>query len=176
MSRELSVIVMLFVGCLILALMLWGWSRRKRRDSGLAAPFDERTEEQLAAETGHHRVSGLYVASTAHGAPLDRLVISGLAFRAKTDVTITGAGVVLALAGERPVLITAETLVGTGRATWTVDRVVEPGGLVLLAWRAADGTVVDSYLRLQGHETHDVIARITAILPLPTSPSSESIA
>ena len=175
MTRELAVIVMLLVGCLILGLMLWGWMRRKRRDTGLTAPLDQRTPEQLAADTGY-RVSGLYVASTAQGAPLDRLAISGLAFRAKVDVTVSEAGVALALAGERPVLITREMLLGADRATWTVDRVVEPGGLVLIAWRAANGTVVDSYLRLQGNEPLDLIARITAILPLPTSPSTESIA
>lgn len=173
MSRELSVIVMLLVGCLVLGLMLWGWTRRKRRDSGLVAPVDQRTDAQRAADTGH-QVSGLYVASTAHGAPLDRLVISGLAFRAKTDVTVSAAGVSLALAGERPVFLARDTLVGVDRATWTVDRVVEPGGLVLIAWRAADGTVVDSYLRLQGSEPLDLIARIDAILPIPASSSTES--
>lgn len=175
MSRELSVLVMLLAGCVLLGLMLWGWTRRKRRDSGLVAPLDLRSDAERAADGGY-RVTGLYVASTATGAPLDRLAISGLAFRAKAEITVSSAGVALALAGERPVLLAREQLVGVDRATWTVDRVVEPNGLVLLAWRTANDTIVDSYFRLQGTEPKELIAHIETILPLATSSSTESTA
>ena len=177
MRRELAVIVMLAVACTILALMLWGWARRRRRDLGVTAPFDTRTETEVAAHGGE-TIGGLYVASTAHRAPLDRLAIAGLSFRAQTTITVSIAGVALNLAGERPVLLAAETLVGVERATWTVGRIVEPNGLVLIAWRTTSGTVVDSYLRLQDSDPRALIAQIEALVPktntLPASTPTES--
>lgn len=177
MSRELAVILMLSVGAIILALMLWGWSRRRHRDAGMTAPLDDRTQTQITADGGY-AVSGLYVASTAHRAPLDRLAIEGLAFRAKTSVVVSAAGVALNLAGERPVLLAPDTLVSVDRATWAVGRIVEPNGLVLITWRSAVGTIVDSYLRLQGTDPHALIAEVAALVAqtesLPASSSTES--
>ncbi|NLA10344.1 MAG: hypothetical protein GX871_09115 [Microbacteriaceae bacterium] len=175
MSQPLAVAVMLGVAILILGLMLWGWTRRRRRDAGIIAPFDTRTPAQRTDDGGFTE-SGLYVASTAHGAPLERLAIAGLAFRTKAAVTVSPAGVAIDLAGERPVLFTPDMLVGVDRATWAVGRVVEPDGLVLIAWRTALGVVVDSYLRLHS-DPRALIARIAELVPTinpPASPSTES--
>ncbi len=175
MSQPMAVGVMLGVAALILGLMLWGWMRRRRRDSGIIAPLDTRTAAQRESDGGFTE-AGLYVASTAHGEPLDRLAIAGLAFRTKAAVTVSPAGVALELAGERPVLFTPDMLVGVDRATWAVGRVVEPDGLVLIAWRTALGVVVDSYLRLHS-DPRALIARIGALVPTITpsaSPSTES--
>lgn len=177
MSREAAVLVMLGVGLLVFALMIWGWTTRKHRDSGITAPLDTRTAAEIAAHGGEAH-GGLYVASTTHQAPLDRLVITGLAFRAQTTVTVSVAGVALNLAGERPVLIETSSLVAVARATWTVGRVVEPKGLVLISWRTDDGTIIDTYLRLHGSDPQTLIAQIEPLVPqltnLPASTSKES--
>lgn len=177
MSQPVAVVLMLSVAAIILTLMLWGWSRRRHRDSGISAPRDLRTEAEIAVHGGY-RATGLYVASTVHGAPLDRLAIAGLAFRAKSDIIVSPAGVALHLAGEHPVLIAPQALVAVDRATWVVGRIVEPNGLVLISWRTEVGTTVDSYLRLHDAEPTVLIAEIAALVSkhhsLPASSSTES--
>jgi hypothetical protein len=48
------------------------------------------------------------------------------------------------------------------RSNYTIDRVVEPGGLVLLAWTLGD-TRLDSYLRVT--ETEALVSAIEKLVP-----------
>ena len=168
------VIVLLVV---LLALMLLGWRARKRRQSAIAAPLGVPTDP--GATVGEFDV--LYVASTVGGEPLNRIAVRGLGFRSRATVTVTASGVILDLRGETPVFIPAADLREVTRATWTIDRVVEEGGLVLLAWNlgstAAPGspasatpsptpTAVDSYLRLA--QSQELIDALISILPIST--------
>ncbi|WP_110588918.1 hypothetical protein [Microbacterium suaedae] len=141
MTREAASLVMVALALIALALMAWGWRRRTRRDAGVRVPFGELSGEILAS------FSGLLVATTRHDAPLDRVAARPLAFRSRADITVTSAGLGLAMPGESPIFIPAARLLGAGRATWTIDRVVERDGLVLVAW--SDGSqTFDTYLRL----------------------------
>ena len=165
MSQYLpGLLVTIAIAVAILAGMVWGWRRRARRDAGLVAPV-------RAAEGGATaEFSGLYVATTRHDEPLDRIAVRPLGFRARARVTVTDRGVALDLAGEQTVFLRRDELVGAGRATWTIDRVVEQDGLVLIAWRAADGTICDSYVRLQGGDPDALVAAIED-LRAPSTPT-----
>ena len=88
-----------------------------------------------------------YVATTIAGEPLNRVAVSGLGYRARASVTVATAGLVLAIAGEPDAFIPAEAIRAVERATWTIDRVVETGGLVCVTWMLGE-TPVDSYLRV----------------------------
>ncbi len=138
---------LLILALLVLAFLgMWlGWRRRARRDSGLTVPT-------ALAAPGPTRlaVQALHVASTYHDRPLDRVVVPGLAFRARALLTVSDGGVTLSAPGESGVAVAASAIVGIGAATWTIDRAVERDGLVLLAWRVgpADAPVIDTYLRL----------------------------
>jgi hypothetical protein len=55
-------------------------------------------------------------------------------------------GLVVRIPGEDAVVFPAEGL-EAGRATWTIDRVVEADGLAMVRWRLA-GRDVDSYFRI----------------------------
>ncbi len=160
---------MIFVAIAViaLALMAWGWRRRARRDGGVAAPVAERRGEIRASFTG------LYVATTRHEAPLDRLNVRHLAFRSRVAVTVTDAGVALDMPGEPTVFLDTARLRGTGRATWTIDRVVESDGLVLMAWAADDGTVCDTYLRLQEADPDALVAEIQRLRGTSDSDSTQ---
>ncbi|GAA4482267.1 hypothetical protein GCM10023171_11970 [Microbacterium panaciterrae] len=129
---------------LILAGVL-AWRARLRRDSGLTAPLGvpEHAEVRQRYET-------LYVATTKHDQSLERLAIRPLVYRARGELTITDRGAALSLDGAPTVFLASERLIGADRATVTIDRVVEPGGLIRVVWRTVDGTVVDSYLRITG--------------------------
>ena len=91
--------------------------------------------------------TGFYVATTRAGEPLDRIASAGSASAAAAVISVHREGVRLEIAGERAVLVRASSIRDVGRATWTIDRVVETDGLVLVAWmpRRPD---VDTYLRV----------------------------
>lgn len=171
MTREGALLVMIAVAVALLALGAFAWRRRSRRDAGITAPFGE-VPDAAAVQTVS---TGFYVATTRHGEALERLAIRGLGFRSRVDVTVTDRGVALDLVGQPRMFVTTERIVSAGQATTAIDRVVEPGGLVRLAWRAerTDGTTetVDSYLRPQDQSAQGLAAAITAILP-PSTPTA----
>lgn len=161
MSREAALAVMIGVAVLALALLVWAWRRRARRDAGIAAPVGEAP----AGTAERARFDGLYVASTRHEQPLERLAIRGLGFRSRADITVTDAGVGLDLPGQPRMLLPAARLVDAAQATVAIDRVVERDGLARVSWRAADDTVVDTYLRPQGASARALVDAIRPILP-----------
>jgi hypothetical protein len=161
MTREGALAIMIAVAVGLLAALAWAWWRRTRRDAAFTAPVgeapgDARTVAEFAA---------LYVATTRHGDPLERLAISGLGFRSRSDVTVTDAGVALDLTGRPRIFLAADRIADVGQSTVAIDRVVEPDGLVRLAWRLDDGTVVDSYLRPQDASARALADAVAGILP-----------
>jgi hypothetical protein len=165
MTREAAVAVMIGAALLILIGMLWGWRRRRRRDSGLSAPLGDIPAGARVLASA----SGLYVATTVHDKPLDRLSITPLTFRSRVTVTVTTAGVALDLPGAARVFIGTERLRAVGRATWTIDRVVEAGGLPFLAWAVTDELTADSYFRVQDADPATVLDAVAQLLPEPAA-------
>ncbi|MBT2503271.1 hypothetical protein [Curtobacterium sp. ISL-83] len=93
---------------------------------------------------------GFTVATTRADQPLERITAGGLGFRGRGGVTVHETGVVLHLAGTDDRWIARDAVRGADRATWAIDRVVEPGGLVRLRWTAtgaAGATDLDTYFR-----------------------------
>lgn len=145
MSREGALVVMIGVAVVLLAVLAWAWVRRTRRDARYSVPVGELPAD--AVETAVF--SGLYVATTRHDEPLERLALKGLGFRSRVDVTVTTAGVALDLPGQPRIALTRDRLVDAAQATVAIDRVVERDGLARVTWRLDDDTVVDTYLRPQ---------------------------
>jgi hypothetical protein len=122
--------------------MLLGWRRLQRRQAGIGpvAP--------LPADPGEPTLTAdaLYVATTLRDQPLQRVAVQGLGMRARATVQVFRVGVSLALPGRDAAWIAAADLESADRATYAIDRAVEPGGLVRVAWLLG-GTAVDTYLR-----------------------------
>lgn len=155
-------VLLAIVACLYLA-----WRARSRRDAVLV-PAGVPSGFSPAAS-----VTALYVATTEKDAPLERLAIRGLAFRARAGLRVADSGVAIDVPGETPVFIPAPDLNGVETATWAIDRVVEEDGLVRVGWNLPQGRSVDSYFRIQ--DTADqasVIDAITGILKTPPAPTS----
>lgn len=169
MSREGALLVMVAVAVVLVALGLWAWRRRARRDRGLVAPVAEAPAG--AVETAIHSV--LYVATTRHDEPLERLAIRGLAFRSRADIVVTDRGVALDLTGQPRVFLATASLMAVDRATVAIDRVVEKDGLARLVWRLGD-TVVDTYLRPQDIATGALVASLANALPAPTPTGTDA--
>ena len=156
MDRATSTTIVIAVILLALIGMLIGWRSRQRRQAQLPRP------DAVPAETGAELfgAEGFYVATTLADDELDRVAVGGLGYRARATVTVTEAGVILSLAGTPEAFIPQAALRSIDRATYTIDRVVEKGGLVRLGWSLGE-TPVDSYLRLT--DPSDAIALIDAV-------------
>lgn len=110
--------------------MVLGWRALRRRQTHLVG-FDavpSEPGEVLFAE------DLLYVSTTPADKPLERIAVRGLAFRARAVLTVTTGGIVIELAGAEPGFLPTSCLVGVGRASWTIDRVVSNDGLVFVRW------------------------------------------
>lgn len=152
----IAVILLAFVG------MLLGWRARKRRQSALQRP-----QPVPAVGAAVFSAEVFYVATTLAGDPMNRVAVGGLGFRARATVEVVPEGVVLAIAGEPDAFLPKADIRGVQRATWTIDRVVEKGGLVLIAWTLGD-TDVDSYLRVvEPDDPAPLIRSISDILAVP---------
>ncbi|GAA3866679.1 hypothetical protein GCM10022381_07850 [Leifsonia kafniensis] len=129
MDRVLPTVIVVIVLLGVLLLMLRSWRRRTRRDAGLAAGYPAPAESAPLESAGV-----LYVATTPRDAPLERLAIPGLAFRARATLTVTDAGAIVAPNGENSVFIPVSAIERVTEATWAIDRAVETGGLLLIGW------------------------------------------
>ncbi|MCU1596462.1 MAG: hypothetical protein JWQ47_201 [Glaciihabitans sp.] len=158
-----------FVVIIILGII--GWTTRRRRQRSIPSP------ETLPADIGavHGEFEGFYVSTTLDGQPLNRVAVRGLGFRARATFAVADRGVVLALPGNN-VFIPREAIREVTRAQYTIDRVVEPGGLVLIAWTLGDPsgehTDVDSYLRID--ETQKLVDLIASVIPKKSTNSVPS--
>jgi hypothetical protein len=144
----------------VVLLMVRSWRARGRRQADIALP--ETAPDALSPALVEH--DGFYVATTRAGDPLDRIVVGGLGFRGRAVISVHREGVRLEIAGEPAKLVRASSIRDVGRATWTIDRVVETDGLVLVAWSLGD-TDVDTYLRV----TDDPRPLVDAVRTITTS-------
>ncbi|MFS2029081.1 MULTISPECIES: hypothetical protein [unclassified Curtobacterium] len=136
----LALVVALFVA------MARTWRTRARKQAESVPPVPVPTDVGPAAGSW----DGFTVATTRADQPLERITAGGLGFRGRGGVTVHDAGVVLHHAGTPDRWIEASAVRGADRATWAIDRVVEPGGLVRLRWTAtgaAGASDLDTYFR-----------------------------
>jgi hypothetical protein len=150
---------------LFLALIALGWYTRKRRQSGIAAPL--RPPAALGVVLGEF--AGYYVATTLADDRFNRVAVHGLGFRAKSTVVVAETGVVVPIAGQRDTFIPRGDITAVARATWTIDRVVETDGLIVIAWNLGD-TRVESYFRAENPEAF--LAAAKTLAPLTTERDS----
>lgn len=161
MDRVLIGIAILLVVAAVFLLLARGWRATQRRQSSLGEP------ESPPADLGVATFSDdlLYVATTRADAPLDRITVAGLGYRARATVETAPSGIVLDLAGRGPVFIPKGAIRGVGRATWTIDRVVDADGLIFVRW-VLGTTEIDSYLR--STDPDRLVAALTPLAPDPT--------
>ncbi|WP_336645518.1 PH-like domain-containing protein [Microbacterium sp. USHLN186] len=162
MSREAAVLVIAFVAAIVLVAMFLGWRRRLRRDAGLSAPLGV---PEHAEVTGRHEI--LYVATTQHDQPLERLAVRPLTYRARGELVLTDRGVALSLDGAPTVFLAASRLIAADRTNLVIDRVVERDGLIRLVWQLADGTPVDSFIRLASGGPADILPELERLCAAP---------
>ena len=144
-NNQISAILVTVLIALALTGMVLGWRHGKR---AVALPELPTAPSDLGDEIG--RFEGLYLSTTLTDNPYRRVTTRGLGFRERGTVTVTAAGIVLPTG----TFIPDDAVDGVGRASWTIDRGVEPDGLNLIAWTVGD-IGLSSFLRLEDPEGFD---------------------
>ena len=143
MDKVLPTIVIVIVVAAVLSLMVLSWRWRGRSQSHLpplaAVPAD--SGDVLGS------FDGLYLATTPSGDRLNRISVHGLGFRTRAPLTVTAGGFVIL----DDKFIGRDAVDSVSRASWTIDRGVEPNGLSVISWTLGS-TAVDSYFRLDDPE------------------------
>ena len=149
MDKVIAGIVIAAIIAFMLGAMALGWWARKKRQSGYAELAE--TPADLGTVLGEFE--GLYLATTPASDRLNRIAVRGLGFRARTTLQLTEAGIVFI--GDR--FLPRESVTAIGRASWTIDRGVEPDGLSVVSWKLGDDDV-ESYFRLDDPEGFIAVA------------------
>jgi hypothetical protein len=166
MSRELALAIMIALGALLLVGMTLSIVRRRVRGRSMGPlPAAEDIAGDLIG-----RFNVLHVATTTAQNPMDRVWASPLAYRAKTRLDVHRGGIVLTLRGEGDMGIPVDSITGYGRGTWTIDKAVDPEGLIVVTWRQGSHEL-DSYFRSVDQPAEAVLEAIEAIHP-PTTKGS----
>lgn len=158
MTQEFSASIMIALAVVLLGLAWWGWRNRRLRFRHLEGflIWNVPTSPPLM------EFGGLYVGTTLADMPLERVPVGPLSFRAKARFALHPEGLVVHAQGEAAVLLTAPDGLEAGVATWTIDRVVEPEGLVMVRWDLG-GTALDSYLRIVDIDANTVIDTLNSL-------------
>ena len=143
MSREGALLVVVAIAVLLLVVLSVAWLRRRRRDAHWRTPVSAVPEAAVTIQ----EVPVLYVATTVHRQPLQRLAIPGLTYRAAGTLTVTTRGLGLTLAGSEPLFFAAEDIRATAQSPVAIDRVLERDGLVTVTWQLPSQDPVDSHFR-----------------------------
>lgn len=158
MTQELAAGLMIALAGLLLGLAWWGWRNRQGRFRHLEGALVRTVPGSMPLLS----FQGLYVATTLMNQPMDRVPVGPLSYRAKAQFAVHPEGVVVSAQGETPVLLSSAGGIEAGLATWTIDRVVEPEGLVMIRWNLG-GTEVDSYLRIVETDTRPIIETVNSL-------------
>ena len=160
MTQQGALAVMIAAAVVLIGLGVWAWWRRSKRDS---SPLIQPAELPASA-TVVATFETLYVATTKHDTPLERIAAPGLAMRSRATVTVADAAVAIDLTGAPRIILTPDRIVDVGLSTVAIDRVVEPSGLTRVTWRTDVGTTVDSYFRPQDDSARALADAIRGIL------------
>jgi hypothetical protein len=159
MNQEQAGMIMLALMVVSLGLAWWGWRNRQKRYQPLT---DALTWSEPSGETSYS-CRALYVATTEADKPMDRVAAGPLAYRSKVHLAIYPVGLSVVFPGKKALLLPSSTGLSAGQATWTIDRVVETGGLVMLRWTLGNKSV-DSYFRIVDGDQSAFISGINALV------------
>lgn len=150
MTRELIGFVLVTVVFAIAVLVGIGYRRKRVQETQSIAPFRE--AENCSG------IECLYVSTVLYENPLQRLLAHGLGPRGKATIAADAAGVSVCRRGETNFFVPRENLMGMHRASATIDRGVEPGGLTSFAW-SHDGQSLITNLRFNNSQDRELFER-----------------
>ncbi len=137
-----------------LLLMRRSWSRRASMQSGIAAP--QSVPSEFVAD---FTVQGRYLASTAAGAWLTRIVAHNLGAPARCELAIGRDGIAVYRDGAEPVFISRADVVDVRADRAIAGRAIEKDGIAVITWRLGD-VFIDSGFRADSGEGHSELIKM----------------
>jgi len=155
MSQEFASTIMIALAVALIGLSAWGWVNRRNRFRYL----EEHLNGSIPDSAPTDSFEGFHVATTLAEKPLERVPIGPLSFRSKAHFVIYPEGLLIASRGEKTIFLSARKGLRAGLATWTIDRVVEPDGLILVRWTLGPEEI-DTYLRVVDRDCRELVKLI----------------
>lgn len=169
----IGLIVTVAICVLAIALMLLGWSHRKKRQSAIAAPH------QLPAELAEPRVEGegTYVVTTFAGQHLERIAAHDLGVRCAAALSVGEDGVAVYRTEAENFFIPAQHITGITTVRGMVGKFVEDGGVIVIRHQLGE-TSVDTGFRAASRTVHStLLAALRKLAPeIHTQPESSTTA
>lgn len=155
MSRELASAIMIALAVVFIGLSAWGWINRRNRFKHLLKHLSSKIPDSAPIDS----FDGFHVATTLAEKPLERVPIGPLGFRSRAHFRIYAGGLLIEPRGEVAVFLSAERGLRAGLATWTIDRVVEPDGLIFVRWTLGREEI-DTYVRVIERDCDELVRLI----------------
>ncbi|MGO1544884.1 MAG: PH-like domain-containing protein [Gulosibacter sp.] len=130
---------------IIIGGMWLGWRRRRKGQADLSpAPElpQDLGEPNFAVDDAH------YVATSVTGNALNRIAVRPLAYRGRAVVEVHPSGIAIGIQSERPFFIPREQMTLVARTQATIDRAVEPDGLIAIQWNIDPTHSVETFIRI----------------------------
>ncbi len=147
MTREVIGFIMVMLVFSIATLVAIGYRRKSKLETEQIAP--------LPVAVDCSGVECMYVSTVYAESPLRRLLAHGMGPRGRATVSVTEEGISVCRIGERDYLIPKSTIRSVGKSSATIDRAVEPGGLVSVEW-SHQGTDLITNLRFSDSDSRKV--------------------
>lgn len=163
-----AILLTLLAVALVIALILFGWRRRVRRQADLPAPTA--VPEQLSEP--REDFEGTYVVTTRAGDRLDRVAAHGLGVRGNALLSVGADGVAVLREGSPSFFVAASELRQVGTTSNMVGKAVETDGIVVLRYEHG-GVGFDTGFRTRYHERKTtLLAAVDALIPAEAGSTS----
>lgn len=167
---ELIGLILTLATCVLaIALMLLGWSNRKKRQNGIQAP------DTLPSSFTEPRVEGegTYVVTTFAGQHLERIAAHDLGVRCAAALSVGEDGVAVYRTEAENFFIPAQHITGITTVRGMVGKFVEDGGVIVIRHSLSE-TSVDTGFRAETRTVHStLLAALRKLAPeIHTQPES----
>ena len=153
MTKNLMALIsaVVFVFLVVVAVRAWR-ARITQQQASFSKPLEalEFFGEHLAS------ASGLYVATTFAMNHLERIAAYGLGARGVAQILVFSEGLLIIRNGENPIAIDRANLQGANLGQTTIDKSVEPGGLLQIDWNQ-DEVKLTTHLRITDSPIRDTV-------------------
>ena len=132
MTKNLMALISAFVFLLLLSMAVRAW---RNRVSQQQATFDKPLEALEYFGEVLESSKAVYVATTFAMNHLERIAAYGLGVRGVAQVLVFTEGILIVRNGENPLAIDRASLTNVSLGQTTIDKSVEPGGLLQIDWQ-----------------------------------------
>lgn len=166
-QRSILVAVVFFAIGLAFLGMRSAWVKKSRAFSNLPKPLRFANEESVIVVGP---VEGRFSGTTTAGNWLDRVTVHDLGLPQSITVSVHDDGLHLRGSGDFALWIPREQIHGVRTSRGLAGDVVEPDGMIIVAWRLGYQDV-DSGIRVSRHADHEQILAALVSLVASTSPA-----